>query len=105
MLKLHLWMVISAGNKFRWRSGGVKIISSIQESTPYQSIHWTGKAIGTHASHYWKITTQGDQTLLETSESFDGWLVRLMTKTMRNMLDKTLQEWLRDIKGLAESKK
>ncbi len=93
----------AVGKSFVWKSGGVKIVSTIQEIKDHSFILWTGKAFGTQATHSWALKKLDKQTLLETSESFDGWLVRLMPKTMQKMLDQTLEEWLVAIKRLAES--
>jgi hypothetical protein len=93
----------AVGEYFVCKSGGVKIVSTVQEIKENSFILWTGKAFGTEAKHSWTLSTRDNQILLETSESFDGWLVRLMPKAMQKMLDQTLEEWLATIKRLAES--
>ncbi len=94
----------TVGKSFVWKSGGVKIVSTIKEIKEGTFILWTGKAFGTQAAHSWTLKQHDNGTLMETSESFDGWLVRLMPKMMQKMLDQTLTEWVDTIKRLAESK-
>jgi hypothetical protein len=89
---------------FRWKSGGITIKSIIKEVEPYQRISWTGKAIGTQAIHIWTLEPQGQGVLVETSESFDGWLVRLFKSSMQKMLDTALESWLEHLKQKAESR-
>lgn len=95
----------AAGESFAWKSDGIKIVSTIQKIEQKTFILWTGKAFGTQAVHSWTLTQQGNDTLLETSESLDGWLVRLMPRLMKKTLDQTLVGWLETIKQLAESNK
>jgi len=92
----------AVGNSFNWKSGGVNIVSTIQALNPHHFLHWTGKALGTKAVHTWELSAKGNQTFLETSESFDGWLVKLMPGAFQKMLDKTLIDWLSEIKRFAE---
>ena len=93
---------IAPGTTFRWKSGGVTITSTITEVVPSQRLVWTGRAIGTRAYHSWDLIAQGDTTTLSTTETFDGWLVRLMPGSMQKMLEKTLVSWLERIKFSAE---
>jgi hypothetical protein len=40
--------------------------------------------------------------LVRTSESFDGWLVNIMRKSMQKTLDESLIAWLNQLKRRAE---
>lgn len=91
------------GNSFSWKSNGIKIVSTIREIAPFTRIYWTGKAIGTNASHAWELRSVAKETFLETTEYFDGWLVKLMPNAYQKMLDKTLAQWLLEIKRKAEA--
>jgi len=44
----------------------------------------------------------GAGVLVRTSESFDGWLVRLLRPWFQRLLDKALEEGLRSLKAAAE---
>ncbi len=102
--KAQMRGAFAVGQSFVWKSGGMRIVSTIQEVREKTFILWSGETLGTQAIHSWTLTAQGQDTLLETSESFDGWLVRLVPKMMQKMLEQTLEEWLRTIKKLAELK-
>lgn len=88
---------------FHWKSGGTSIISTIQDVERLTRVAWTGKAFGTFAKHVWEIRPSGTGVLVRTSESFDGWLVRLFRKAFQRGLDKTLEEALQSLKRAAEN--
>jgi uncharacterized protein YndB with AHSA1/START domain len=90
------------GSVFKWTSKGLTIISTLQEVAPNQRLTWTGKAFGTRAIHTWEIAGTDQGVVLRTTESFDGWLPRLMPKTMQRTLDETLPSWLKAIKSEVE---
>ena len=90
------------GAAFRWKSGGMRIVCTLEDIAPMTRLVWTGKAIGTRAIHEWTLTRTRDGVRLSTSESFDGWLVRLLRKTMQRGLERALASWLADIKDCAE---
>jgi hypothetical protein len=93
---------LQPGSVFKWKSKGLTIISTLQEVAPNERLTWTGKAFGTQAIHTWDIEGTDQGVVLRTAESFDGWLPRLMPKTMRRTLDETLPAWLKAIKSEAE---
>jgi uncharacterized protein YndB with AHSA1/START domain len=93
----------AAGSVFRWKSGGASIISTIQEIEPMRKIAWTGRAFGAHAAHMWTFERQGDEIVVLTRESFDGWWPRLLPGLTRRMLDTMLRAWLQSLKSHAEA--
>jgi len=93
---------LGTGAAFTWKSGGVSIESTVREFEPMRRLVWTGKAIGTNAIHVWSLEAAGGGVMVTTSESFDGWLVRLMRRSMQSTLDKSLAAWLGELKREAE---
>jgi hypothetical protein len=90
------------GTTFDWKSGGISIVSTLQKIEPTSKLVWTGKAIGTRAIHVWSLQHTPAGVLVCTSESFEGWLVSLMRKTMQKTLDESLVAWLNELKRRAE---
>ena len=90
------------GTTFDWKSGGISIVSTLQEIEPSSKLVWTGKAIGTRAIHVWSFQNAPTGVLVCTSESFEGWLVSLMRKAMQKTLDESLVAWLNELKRRAE---
>lgn len=90
------------GSVFRWKSGGSSIVSTIQAVEPPTRIAWTGKTMGATAMHVWALEATGGGVRVRTSESFDGWLVRLFRSAFQRRLDRSLEDTLRALKAAAE---
>ena len=93
---------LAPGSIFRWKSGGTRVVSQIQEVKPHHRLGWTGKAMGASAKHLWILESQADGVLVRTEESFDGWVVILLKGMMQKTLDRSLQSWLNQLKKSAE---
>lgn len=93
---------IQEGTSFAWKAGGVSLVSTLQDVVPEQRISWTGKTLGLHAVHTWNLRPTTTGVAVETSKSFAGWLASLLPGMLQKTLDKTLQNWLRDLKQAAE---
>ena len=93
---------LAIGSVFRWKSGGLAISSTLQVVEPNQQIGWTGKALGTRASHIWILKPHNDGTLLTTEESMEGWLVSILKLVMPKFLERSLDTWLLCLKSEAE---
>ena len=93
---------LASGSRFRWRASGLKIVSTLREVEPPHRVSWEGKAPGTRAVHTWALRGQGVQTVVDTEESFDGWLVRLLRPVMQRNLDQALRGGLEALKGRTE---
>lgn len=87
---------------FQWKSGGLTITSTIQIVEPNQQIGWTGKALGTRASHIWMLKGHNGGTMLTTEESMEGWLISILKLIMPKFLEKSLDTWLQSLKSKAE---
>jgi pimeloyl-ACP methyl ester carboxylesterase len=92
------------GSTFDWKSGGVSISSTIREIVPMTRLVWSGQAIGIRAIHVWELEETPDGVMVTTSESFDGWMARLLTKMMQANLDRVLISWLAALKTEAQGR-
>lgn len=97
---------ISPGTRFRWKTSGLTIVSTIQEVVERSRLVWNGRAIwlGIDAVHCWTFDDAQGGTLVRTEESFEGLLVSLMRPMMRNMLASSLDAWLADLKAECEQR-
>ncbi len=85
-----------------WKTGGIKIHSTIHTSEPYAHFGWSGKTIGLFAIHNWKITELNKQTEVVVEESMEGILATLFKKTFNKRLDKSVRTWLEFLKKECE---
>ena len=95
---------LAVGSTFVWRSGGFTVTSTLQEVDAHRRLVWTGRAFGTQAVHFWELSETPAGVEVRTSETFTGWLPRLMPGTMQEKLDSTLPLWLSALKLAAEAK-
>jgi len=93
---------VEKGTVFNWKAGPAKITSTIQHIEPPTFISWTGKMIGISAVHVWEIIPTDRITIVKTSESWDGLLVKLMKRKMQKMLRNSLDTGLQYLRKEAE---
>lgn len=89
---------VRLGSSFTWRSG-VGIASTITALEADRLVVWTGRAIGTRAIHAWTLEESGGGTLVRTEESMDGWLPRLLRRTVQRTLDSGVAATLDDLEA------
>jgi uncharacterized protein YndB with AHSA1/START domain len=94
---------LEPGTTFVWTNGGPKITSRIALVDPATQLAWTGTTFGGKAIHVWNLgLLPGGGTLVKTSESIDGFMLRLKLFYSSNDLAKSLKEWLEALKRKAE---
>jgi uncharacterized protein YndB with AHSA1/START domain len=90
------------GTTFRWKAGPGIITSVIREVEPPRILSWTGKTLGIHAVHVWRLTSRGSGTIVRTEESWDGLLPMLFRHSLRRTLQKSIDMGLGYLKIEAE---
>lgn len=85
---------LKAESKFVWKSGGVKIQSTLHTVNPANQFGWTGKTFGMFAIHNWTLTEKNGKVKVEVSESMEGLLARLFKKSFNKNLETGMQKWL-----------
>jgi len=88
--------------QFTWKSGGVKINSTIHTIKPMQSFGWTGKTMGIFAIHNWRLEQRNNQTEVIVNESMEGLLAGIFKKSFNKNLAKGMQKWLQLLKEECE---
>lgn len=95
---------VAAGTEFFWVAGGMKIKSRIEAvDAPYR-IAWSGNTMGIKAMHLWELEPSGTMTKVHTEESFQGLIVRLFAKRMKEALNSALAQGLDALKNEAEKR-
>ena len=94
---------VRPGATFTWRSGPGRITSTLATVEPERELSWTGRSLGIHAVHVYRLvpTTEGTTVVLE--ESWTGLPARLMRRRCQSMLDSALETGLARLKIAAES--
>jgi hypothetical protein len=91
------------GSVFRWASGGMGIVSTLQLVEPERRFGWTGKALGTFTLHIWHLEDFAGGTQVTTTESMEGWLIHPLKLLSPRFLDDALEAWLAGLAAAAEA--
>jgi len=95
---------VAAGAEFRWKAGGMRISSRIEQITSPFVIVWSGRTMGIRAIHAWTFAEEKNGTQARTEESFEGVLVWLFARQMRKTLANALHQGLDALKREAEKR-
>jgi uncharacterized protein YndB with AHSA1/START domain len=82
------------GIRFRWRTFGVTITSTVLEFVPQERLAWDARAPGVDAYHAWTLLPAGDGCHVLTEETQRGWLATLSHRAMPGRMHKYHQVWL-----------
>jgi hypothetical protein len=93
---------LNPGSKFIWKAGKLTITSTLSQIDPPRILAWTGKTMGIKAIHIWQIVEIDKKVLVETDESWEGMLPRLLPNMMKKILKKSIDSGLLHLKVEAE---
>ena len=68
---------LALGTRFKWKTFGVGIDSTVQEFVPGERIAWNGKSFGIDVYHAWLIVKTPNGCKVITEESQRGFMSRL----------------------------
>lgn len=85
---------LAPGTIFKWKAGGMRIVSELGAVDPPRSMGWTGRALGIRAVHVWSFEETESGTRVRTEESFEGWMARLLPGTLQRTLASSLEKSL-----------
>lgn len=81
------------GATFKWKAGGVSMVSQLHTVAPFTEIGWTGKAWWITAVHNWYFQEEENgKCKVIVEESLNGFLCGLMNKSLRDGMIKNLKE-------------
>lgn len=87
---------------FDWKTGGMKIHSTLHTVQEYSSFGWTGKVYGIYAIHNWAFKEVNGSTEVSVSESMEGFLATLFKKSFNKTLEKDMTKSLELLKLTCE---
>lgn len=88
---------------FDWKTGGVKIHSTLHTVEPFKNFGWNGKTFGMFAIHNWTLTVTNGKTIVSVDESMEGFFANLLKKPLNKNLEKGMQNWLDLLKKKCEN--
>lgn len=93
---------LKEGMTFKWQAGPGSITSTVQRAIAPSLLVWTGKTMGLKAVHVYQIDRVGQETIVRTRESWEGWPARFFPKKLQTALDESLERGLQFLKKEAE---
>jgi len=85
---------LTLGTKFRWKTFGITIKSTVLEFVPNKRLAWDAHGTGLEAYHAWLIRKTNEGCTVITEETQKGWVARL-SKTLRpKHMEQMHQIWL-----------
>jgi hypothetical protein len=88
---------LALGTRFRWKTFGVTIESTVGEFVPYERLAWDAHGTGLDAYHAWLIQKTENGCNVLTEESQRG-LVAQFGKALRlNRMEQLHQVWLQEL--------
>ena len=94
---------LQMGTRFRWKTFGVTITSTVLEFVPGERIAWDAHALGVDAYHAWVLQPSTQGCLVLTEETQHGWITRLAKLFMPNRMHKFHQLWLEGLETKARA--
>jgi uncharacterized protein YndB with AHSA1/START domain len=94
---------LQKGTRFRWKTFGVTITSTVLEYIPDARIAWNAHAFGVDAYHAWVLRPSAKGCHVLTEETQHGLLARLGKLFMPGRMYKFHQLWLEGLESKARS--
>lgn len=92
---------LQKGMRFRWKTFGVTIVSTVDDYVENERIAWSAKALGLDVYHAWVLSPSAAGCLVVTEETQHGVLSRLAKLLMPNRMFKFHQIWLESLEQQA----
>lgn len=90
---------VEVGANFTWTVGNNTIKSTIRQIKEKEMISWTGNTMGIKVIHVWKLEADGNQTIVTTEESMQGFFTLFFS---HQKLHSSLLNWLDRLRETAE---
>jgi uncharacterized protein YndB with AHSA1/START domain len=92
---------LDKATRFRWKTFGVTITSTVVEYVPRERIAWDARASGIDAYHAWVLQPSAQGCRVLTEETQHGWMARVGKIFMPNRMHEFHQLWLEGLQAKA----
>lgn len=89
------------GTRFRWKTFGLTLTSTVLEYVPHERIAWDAHALGVDAYHAWVLRPSAKGCHVLTEEKQLGLLARLHKACRPDRMSRYHQFWLEGLAGKA----
>ncbi|NOX83286.1 MAG: SRPBCC domain-containing protein [Alphaproteobacteria bacterium] len=95
---------LTYGARFRWKTFGVTINTTVEEFVPHERIAWSANAFGIDVYHAWLITATPQGCHVLTEETQNGFLARIGHMMRPRQMHTFHQIWLENLRDRARQR-
>lgn len=95
---------LEAGTEFTWKAGPGTIRSTLVAVDPPHGIAWHGRTMGITARHVYRLEDLEGGVRVTTEESWQGFLPKLLGRSMQRTLDESIRRGLESARDAAEAR-
>lgn len=85
---------LELGTRFRWKTFGVTIETTVKEYEPFERLAWEASSFGMKVYHAWLITPTSTGCHVQTEETQNGILPRIGALLRPGDMHRQHQKWL-----------
>ena len=89
--------------KFRWKTFGVTLDSTVEEFVPPERLAWSARSLGIDVYHAWLVERLPSSCHVITEESQNGLMARLSNAMRPNNMGRFHQVWLERLRVMAST--
>ncbi len=93
--------ILQLGSKFRWKTMGAGITSTVLEFVPHERLAWNGRAFGLDVYHAWLLVPSERGCLVITEETQRGLTAQLGKFFLNRKMQNAHQLWLECLESRA----
>ena len=96
---------LAPGTRLHWRADGMRIRSELKEVEPERTLGFTLRTMGGRGYHRWTLLPlDAERTLVRSEEVWEGFVARLLRRTLRRTLEVSRANWLEALRERAEGR-
>jgi uncharacterized protein YndB with AHSA1/START domain len=92
---------LALGTRFRWKTFGLTLESTVLEFVPNERLAWDAKGPGVSAYHAWLLQGTESGCIVLTEETQKKWLARLQDRFRPKRMHEQHQIWLEGLREKA----
>ncbi len=92
---------LALATKFRWKTFGASITSTVLEYVPGERLSWDAHGFGIDTYHAWVLQTTPNGIYVRTEEVQHGWVAHIAARLTPNRMHRYHQIWLEELEKKA----
>jgi hypothetical protein len=94
---------LKLGTRFKWKTFGIGLVSTVLEFVPNERLAWDAKGPGVEAYHVWLLQRTDSGCRVVTEETQIGFMARLQNRFRPDRMHEQHQKWLEGLEAKARA--